>query len=153
MLPWVVFIVGIPSRGVCGLRLARKHDRYRRCAVTPTSRCCGWGADGHGLLVRGECDGRSCRIHGRADPECVYQHAAQRGWSSVCVYQRGVATRRVVGVRLPTSGARLPTRGARLPTRGSNEDGRRYASTNERCASTNERCAPTNEGCAPTNEG
>jgi len=63
---------------------------YRRCAVTPTSRCCGWGADGHGLLVRGEWYGRSCRILGRADPECVYQHAAQRGWSSVCVYQRGV---------------------------------------------------------------
>ena len=60
---------------------------------------------------------------------CFYQRAVR-------AYQRGVATRTVVGMRLPTRGARLPTSGARLPTRGSNEDGRRYAPTNEGCAST-----------------
>src|SRR5450759_1784928 len=119
MLPWVVFIVGIPSRGVCGLRLARKHDMYRRCAVTPTSRCCGWGADGHGLLVRGECvtggpaafsvgrilnastntrrneDGRR---YASTNERCASTNEGcastndrcRRGRSPVCVYQRAV---------------------------------------------------------------
>ena len=60
---------------------------------------------------------------------CFYQRAVR-------AYQRGVATRTVAGMRLPTRGMRLPTRGVRLPTTGVDEDGRRYAPTNEGCAST-----------------
>src|SRR5674476_320659 len=60
MLPWVVFIVGIPSRGVCGLRLAPVSDMpsaMRRDADESLLRL---GPGGHGLRVQDECDARRC---------------------------------------------------------------------------------------------
>ena len=124
MLLWVVFIVGflLVEYVNCGWR-GRTTCR-RRCAVTPTSRWCDRGSDGHGLPVQGE---RVCTNEGA---ECFNESATCFNESAICLNDSAVC--------FNESAVASTTEGC--------------ASTSQRCASTTRRCASTTRRCALTRE-
>ena len=138
----------------------------RRCAVTPTSRWCDRGSDGHGLPVQGE---RVCTNEGaecfNESAECFNESATCFNESTTCFNESATCFNDSAvwfndsavcfnesAICLNDSAVCFNESAVASTTEGCASTSQRCASTTRRCASTTRRCASTRERRALTSQ-